>query len=133
MVVDVIFPGWMMWRRFAVAHDVPGVFEQVEEIKTFDFDTLVSGRCTRADIELQSQFMNDLKAAAGEALKSTRPGEGVDPCDLANRWGAYDNFIDRVVIKCVNTLTPNWADKLAAFDVFIWDQCFAMEQSLRID
>ena len=24
MVVDVIFPGWMPWRRFAVAHDVPG-------------------------------------------------------------------------------------------------------------
>jgi hypothetical protein len=33
----------MMWRRFAVAHDIPGSFEQVEEIKTFDFDTLVGG------------------------------------------------------------------------------------------
>ena len=25
MVVDVIFPGWMPWRRFAVAQDVPAV------------------------------------------------------------------------------------------------------------
>ena len=24
MVVDVIFPGWMMWRRFALAQDIPG-------------------------------------------------------------------------------------------------------------
>ena len=104
-----------------VAHAVVRTAEHkaVEKIKTFDFDTLVSRHVkrtgTRADVELQSQFMNDLKAAAGEALKSARPGEGVDPCDLANPWGVYDK-----VIKCVNTLTPR-ADKLAAFDVFIWD------------
>jgi len=23
--------------------------------------------------------------------------------------------------------------RLAAFDVYVWDQCYAMEQSLRID
>jgi len=33
----------------------------------------------------------------------------------------------------VNTLAPKWSKKLAAFDVFIWDQCYAMEQSLRIE
>ena len=44
-----------------------------------------------------------------------------------------DNYIDRVAIQCVNTLTPKWSSRLAAYDVFIWDQCYAMEQSLRID
>ena len=34
---------------------------------------------------------------------------------------------------CVNTLTPKWFGELAAFDVFIWDHCYAMEQSLRIN
>src|SRR4030095_1295608 len=57
MVVDVVFPGWMPWRRFAVAQDVEGYFAQVEEIKRFDFDTLVSGHVsrtgTKADVELQ--------------------------------------------------------------------------------
>jgi glyoxylase-like metal-dependent hydrolase (beta-lactamase superfamily II) len=137
MVVDVIFPGWMMWRRFAVAHDIPGVFAQVEEIKTFDFETLVSGHVTRtgthADVDLQSEFMNDLKSAAAGSLKTTRVGEGVDPRDLANPWAVYDNFIDRVVVQCVNALTPKWSQKLAGFDVYIWDQCYSMEQSLRID
>jgi len=33
----------------------------------------------------------------------------------------------------VNLLTPKWAERLAAFDVYIWDQCFTMEQSLRLD
>lgn len=137
MVVDIIFPGWMMWRRLAVAQDIPGYFEQVELIKSIDFDTLVSGHVTRtgtkADVELQSQFINELKAAAGQALKTTRPGEGLAPADQSNPWAYFDNYIDRVVIQCVNSLTPKWASKLAAFDVFIWDQCYTMEQSLRID
>jgi glyoxylase-like metal-dependent hydrolase (beta-lactamase superfamily II) len=137
MVVDVVFPGWMMWRRFALAQDIPGFFEQVEKIKTFDFDTLVAGHVARtgtpADVDLQSEFMSDLKAAAGGALKATRVGVGIDPRDMANPWAVFGNYVDRVVIQCVNELTPKWSDKLAGFDVFIWDQCYAMEQSLRID
>ena len=39
----------------------------------------------------------------------------------------------RVAAQCVNTLTPKWSTKLAGFDVYVWDQCYAMEQSLRIE
>jgi len=77
-------------RRFALAQDIPGFFDQVEKIKTFDFETLVAGHVartgTRADVDLQSEFMKGLKAAAGAALKSTRVGIGVDPRDTANPW-----------------------------------------------
>jgi hypothetical protein len=45
----------------------------------------------------------------------------------------FDNYIDRVVIKSVNAMTPKWSKRLAAFDVYIWDQCYSREQSLRID
>ena len=31
------------------------------------------------------------------------------------------------------TLPARFASRLAAFDVYVWDQCYAMEQSLRID
>jgi glyoxylase-like metal-dependent hydrolase (beta-lactamase superfamily II) len=137
MVVDIVFPGWMPWRRFAVAQEVSAYFAQVEQIERLDFDTLVSGHVartgTKADVELQLAFMNDLKSAAGDALKTTRLGEGVDPADLSNPWAVFDNYIDRVALKCVNTLTPRWSTRLAAFDVYIWDQCYSMEQSLRID
>lgn len=138
MVVDVIFPGWMPWRRFAVAQDVPGVFDQVERISTWDFDTLVSGHVartgTRADVETQRAFMQDLKHAAGAALKTTTPGDGLNTIDRSgNPWAVFDHYLDRVALACVNELTPKWANKLAAFDVYIWDQCYAMEQSLRID
>ncbi|MEI9863927.1 MAG: hypothetical protein WDN00_05120 [Limisphaerales bacterium] len=43
MVVDIIFPGWMPWRQFALAQDIPEYFLQVEEINHLKWDTLVSG------------------------------------------------------------------------------------------
>jgi glyoxylase-like metal-dependent hydrolase (beta-lactamase superfamily II) len=137
MVVDIVFPGWMPWRRFAVAQDVPGYFEQVETISNWNFGTLVAGHVartgTRADVALQLAFMEDLKAAAQTALKRTTPSEGLHPVDRGNPWAVFDHYIDRVALDCVNQLTPKWSTRLAAFDVYVWDQCYAMEQSLRID
>ena len=138
MVVDVVFPGWMPWRRFAVAHDVPGSLAQVEEIRKLDWDTLVGGHVARtgthADVDAQAEFIADVRQAAGTALASTRPGEGMNPLDQSsNPWAVFDDYIDRVAGQCVDRLTPKWSTRLAAFDAFVWDQCYAMEQSLRID
>lgn len=137
MVIDVIFPGWIPWRRFALAQDIPAYFTQVEQINKMKWETLVSGHVertgTHADVALQMEFMNDLRNAARLALQTTKLGEGLDAADKKNPWAVFDNYIDRVVIQCVNALTPKWSTKLAGFDVYIWDQCYAMEQSLRID
>jgi glyoxylase-like metal-dependent hydrolase (beta-lactamase superfamily II) len=137
MVVDVIFPGWMPWRRFALAQDVQGYFQQVEEIARHPFTTLVGGHVSRtgthADVQLQLEFINDLKVAAQSALKATELGGELNPADKANPWAVFDNYIDRVVVQCVNSVTPKWRSRLAGYDVYIWDQCYAMEQSLRID
>jgi glyoxylase-like metal-dependent hydrolase (beta-lactamase superfamily II) len=137
MVVDVVFPGWMPWRRFALAQDIPGYFAQVEEIGKLDWDTLVGGHVARtgthADVESQVEFNRDVKQAAATALATTKPGVGLNPLDAANPWAGFDNYIDRVAASCVNSLTPQWSTKLAGFDVYVWDQCYAMEQSLRIE
>lgn len=137
MVVDVVFPGWIPWRRFAVAQDVFGSMAQVEEIRKLDWDTFVGGHVARtgthADVEVQSEFYRDIRQAAATALATTKPAEGMTPDDQANPWAYFDNYIDRVAAQCVNTLTPKWEHRLGAFDVFIWDQCYSMEQTLRID
>jgi glyoxylase-like metal-dependent hydrolase (beta-lactamase superfamily II) len=137
MVVDVVFPGWMPWRRFALAQDIPGYFAQVEVIRKMDWETLVAGHVARtgthADVDVQAEFNQDVMQAAATALASTKPGEGLNPLDKANPWAGFDNYIDRVAAQCVATLTPKWSSKLAAFDVYVWDQCYAMEQSLRIE
>ena len=137
MVVDIVFPGWMPWRRFALAQDILGHFAQVEEIGKMDWDTFVGGHVARtgthADVDVQAQFNRDVKQAAATALATTKPGEGLNPLDKNNPWAFFDHYIDRVAAQCVNTLTPKWSTRLAAFDVYIWDQCYSMEQTLRIE
>jgi glyoxylase-like metal-dependent hydrolase (beta-lactamase superfamily II) len=138
MVVDVVFPGWMPFRRFAVAQDVRGALAQVEEIRKLDWETLVGGHVTRtgthADVDAQAEFGADVRQAAATALATTKPGEGMNPLDQqSNPWAVFDDYIDRVAGQCVERLTPKWSTRLAAFDTFAWDQCYAMEQTLRID
>jgi glyoxylase-like metal-dependent hydrolase (beta-lactamase superfamily II) len=137
MVVDVVFPGWMPWRRFALAQDIPAYFAQVEEIRAMNWETLVGGHVARtgthADVDVQAEFNRDIKQAATAALATTKLGEGLNPLDAGNPWAFFDNFIDRVAAQCVKTMIPKWSSRLAAFDVYIWDQCYAMEQSLRIE
>lgn len=138
MLIDVVFPGWMMWRNLALAEDIPGLFDVITSINgRYEFETLIAGHVgragTKADVELQIEFLTDLHNAAGQALGTTTPGEGVDPADFANPWAVFDNFLDRVIIKCAATMTPKWESRLSAFEVFIYEQCSAMEQSLRVD
>lgn len=137
MVVDLVFPGWMPWRRFALAQDVLGYFAQVEEIRGMEWDTFVGGHVARtgthADVDVQAEFNRDVKQAAASALASTPFGLGLNPRDKGNPWAFFDNYIDRVAAQCVSTLTPKWSSRLAAFDVYIWDQCYSMEQTLRIE
>ena len=138
MLIDVVFPGWMMWRDLALAEDVPGIFDVITSInERYDFDTLIAGHVgragTKADVELQIEFLTDLHNAAGQALGTTTPGEGVDPADFVNPWAVFDNFLVRVIVKCVATMAPKWQNRLSAFEVFIYEQCSTMEQSLRVD
>jgi glyoxylase-like metal-dependent hydrolase (beta-lactamase superfamily II) len=137
MVVDVVFPGWVPWRRFALAQDIPGYFAQVEEIRKMDWDTFVGGHVARtgthADVDVQAEFNRDVKQAAATALATTKFGEGLNPLDKNNPWAFFDHYIDRVAAQCVNTLTPKWSTRLGGFDVYVWDHCYSMEQTLRIE
>ena len=72
MFIDVIFPGWMPWRRLALAQDVHGFIARSHEILELEWETLISGHVTRLgtreDVEIQNEFIADLQMAAGTAL-----------------------------------------------------------------
>jgi len=137
MFVDVVFPGWMPFRRFGVAQDIPGYFEQVRELGHHPFEKLVGGHVSRIgtheDVELQIEFNDDIKAAASAALRGQAFATAATGIEPANSWAFVSDYTARVASQCVATMTPKWKDRLAAFDTFIWDQCYAMEQSIRVD
>ena len=78
-----------------------------------------AGADRKCGLDVQAEFNRDLKQAAATALASTKPGVGLNPLDNANPWAGFDNYIDRVAAQCVNTLTPKWSSRLAAFDVLL--------------
>lgn len=140
MMVDIVFPGWMMWKRLGVAQDVPGLVPAIDALLAKDFDLVVTGHVgrlgTRADVEQQKQFLTDLKEAAAKGLGGVSKSEvaaDMRPEDLANPWAFYRGFIDRAVNDCVSTMASKWQSKISGFDVWIYDQCATMEQSVRID
>ena len=137
MAVDLVFPGWMPFRRFAVAHDLPAWMAQVEMMAKLPFDKLVAGHVarlgTRADVLTQIEFDNDVKSTVAAALKEVPFVDGINPADAGNPWALTGDYTARVAARCVNALTQKWSNRLAGFDAFIWDQCYAMEQSLRVD
>jgi glyoxylase-like metal-dependent hydrolase (beta-lactamase superfamily II) len=137
MAVDIIFPGWMPFRRLAVSQDIPAWLGQVRYIDTLPFEKLVGGHVTRigshADVRTQIEYLDDLKATVGAALKTTPFVADINPADGGNAWALTGDYTARVAVQCVNALTPKWSHRLGGFDAFAWDQCYAMEQSLRVD
>ncbi|WP_246777627.1 MBL fold metallo-hydrolase [Rhizobium sp. BG4] len=137
MFVDVVFPGWMPYRRFGVAQDVPGYFQQVRDLDKHPFEKLVGGHVSRigthADVKLQIEFDDDIKAAVSAALQSQPYGINLPQAEAVNAWALVGDYTARVAGQCVASMTPKWMGILAAFDTFIWDQCYAMEQSIRVD
>jgi glyoxylase-like metal-dependent hydrolase (beta-lactamase superfamily II) len=138
MLVDVVYPGWMMWRRMGLATDIPGYFALVKSMNTrWDFDKLVSGHFfpgTKADVSTQFEFMTDLHNAVTEAI-STVPYDNktLNAADVRNPWAATRDWTDRLTNHCVNKVSGKWASRLAAYEVWIYEQCQALEQSIRVD
>jgi glyoxylase-like metal-dependent hydrolase (beta-lactamase superfamily II) len=138
MLVDVVYPGWMMWRRMGLAADIPGYYALVKSMNArWDFDKLVAGHFqpgTKADVSTQLEFMTDLHNAVTEAI-GTIPyaNDALNAADAKNSWAATRDWTDRLTNHCVNKVSPKWASRLAAYDVWIYEQCEALEQSIRID
>ncbi|MCY1364314.1 Metallo-beta-lactamase superfamily protein [compost metagenome] len=138
MLVDVVYPGWMMWRRLGLATDIRGYFQLVKEMSaTWDFEHLVAGHFqpgTKADVAAQYEFMADMHQASLEAIRTIPYADGkLDPANANNSWAATRDWMDRVTNHCVNAVTPKWSERLAGFDVWIYDQCAAVEQAIRLE
>ncbi|HAK60267.1 MAG TPA: hypothetical protein DCO77_07765, partial [Nitrospiraceae bacterium] len=87
MVVDVIFPGWVPFRRLALSDNINGWIEGNKAVLDFDFDTLIAGHVTRlgtrGDVELQLEYVQDIIDSFDSIMG--------DPNTLFNAIDAYDS------------------------------------------
>jgi glyoxylase-like metal-dependent hydrolase (beta-lactamase superfamily II) len=139
MLIDVVFPGWIPFRRLAVSQDIVGYYDLVKSInQRWDYKVLVSGHLTRVgtpdDVNVQREFLFDLYNAAATGLGTASFGGNTVPRNSRdNPWVLFRDYLDQVNNECVNALRNKWSKRLGGFDVWIYEQCSVVEQSIRID
>jgi DNA-binding transcriptional regulator YbjK len=89
---------------------------------------------TRADVEVQREFVSDLEKAAANA------NQNVTFSDIANQVGSFDNpwlifrkYVDTIDKQCEDAMLPKWENRLGGAESFMLTHCFTMTQSGRVD
>jgi glyoxylase-like metal-dependent hydrolase (beta-lactamase superfamily II) len=138
MLVDIIFPGWVPFAYLAIAKDTAGFIGAHDTaLKNYDFDTIVAGHLTRigtrADAEVQKEFVLDLERAAARA------NQNVSFMDIAARvgfddpWLLFSEYINTINKQCEEEMLPKWETRLGGVQSYMSTHCIAMTQSGRVD
>ena len=155
MVVDIIFPGWVPFRRLALSEDIRGWLKGHDAILQFNFKTLVAGHLTILGNNdsgvpakkhvIWAKEYNDEIAASIEAgyLDPTTLFEGVGVIFGADenafatnaKWALFSAFFDASTQRCVEALkisTGQWKGKLAGEETFNFANCEAYFAARRV-
>ena len=136
MVVDVLFPGWVPFKSFAVSQDIPGWVQAHDVAMDYPWTTLVGGHLGRLGVRqdgvVQKQYIADLEASTRAAIAV------VDPTPFfqmyyPNAWAIFKAYLDAVSSKAADPVIAKYTGVLAAADVYTFLNAAAMLDSLRID
>jgi glyoxylase-like metal-dependent hydrolase (beta-lactamase superfamily II) len=137
MLVDVVFPGWIPFMNLALAKDVPGFVAAHRQALSYPFETFIGGHLTRLgtrqDVSTQMEYVNDLKANAGKALKTVDFMAIAKETGFENQWLLFDKYFEAVAKACADMTIPKWRDRLGGADIWTQSHCKVMAESLRID
>jgi glyoxylase-like metal-dependent hydrolase (beta-lactamase superfamily II) len=137
MLVDVVYPGWMPYKNLGVAVDVPGFVEAHRQALRFDFQTLVAGHVsrlgTRADVELQLSFLKDLYEGAQRAYAAIPfPQFLAAQKKRKTTWELHADYEVVLINHVVADIGPRWRGRLAGFDAYFRDNCWAMLETIVV-
>jgi glyoxylase-like metal-dependent hydrolase (beta-lactamase superfamily II) len=138
MLVDIVFPGWVPFAYLAITKDTAGFIEAHDiALNNYDFDTIVAGHLTRlgsrADVEVQKEFVLDLERAAARANQNVSFMDIATKVGFDNPWLLYSEYINAVNKQCEGEMIPKWESRLGGTETFMSTHCFAMTQSGRVD
>ncbi len=139
MLVDVIYPSWVPFANIAMSKHIPGFMAHHDYTLEFDFDVMVTGHLTRlgtrADVEIQREYMNDIKEAAQHALELTpakrEMSEGL--IGMENRYVYFKTMYDAAAGEAAQPVLKKWSGVLGGVETFAVNHTFIMYQSLRLD
>jgi hypothetical protein len=83
---------------------------------------------------VSGDYVTDLRAGAEAAIVSLDPTPFFAKYGpTGNACGIFEGYLDAVSRQVADPVIAKYAGKLAAVDVFTFDNAFAMLESLRID
>ncbi|HEY3606995.1 MAG TPA: MBL fold metallo-hydrolase [Pseudonocardiaceae bacterium] len=138
MVVDFLFPGWVPFKDLGISQDIPAWVRMHDVALSYPWRTLVGGHLgrlgTRSDAMLQRDYVTDLRTQSEAAIK------GLDPTPYfakygptGNAWAIFKGYLDGATQQITDVVVAKYAGKLAAVDVFTFDNAFKILESLRTD
>lgn len=133
MVVDVLFPGWVPFRRLALSSDIDGwVKGHLSMLEYVDSETkIIAGHVTKlgskADLALQLEYVGDIIKSVGETYldPTTLMGGGVgnsavdtydsvhgpySAFDTAAKWSLFSAFYDAATMRCATVLDEKYIE-----------------------
>ena len=139
MLVDIVYPGWIVFDGLAGSENVTGFIRAHDiALNNYDFDKFVGGHVIRLgtpqDIITQKEFVSDLKAAAQTGLKSVNfSSVAQEVGGFSNPWLVTKTYFDTITGQCIDIMKDKWESRLGGINVFLADNCNAMTRSLRVD
>jgi glyoxylase-like metal-dependent hydrolase (beta-lactamase superfamily II) len=148
MVVDIVFPGWVPFRRLALSTNVSGWASGYDDVLKFDFDTLVGGHLTRLgtrhDVEVGKEYVEDIKKFIEEvyldanalfsavgALDNQQGMRGFAFATVA-KWALFAGFFDFSAKHCSDQLDAKWFGVLGGAETFDFQNCEAWFVARRL-
>ena len=125
------------FKDLAITESVPDFIQAHDDILSYDFDTFIGGHITRLgtrdDVETQKEYILDMQTNAAQALQSVDFFAIAGDVGFENPWLLFDTYLDAVAEECTDLTLEKWRNTLGGADVFTFDHCFKLVESLRID
>jgi glyoxylase-like metal-dependent hydrolase (beta-lactamase superfamily II) len=139
MLVDVFYPGWVPFANIAMSKHIPGFMAHHDHALSFEFDTVITGHLTRLgtrqDIQIQREYMHDIRDAAQHALELTPAKRDMsrDSVGLKHTYKYFQTMYNAAVEEAAEPVIDKWRDRLGGVEMFAANHTFIMYQSLRLD
>ena len=131
------FPGWVTFKNFSLAEDIPGFLQAHDQALAYDFTTFIGGHVnrvgTRADVLASKAYAQDVQSNAKRAFEVVDYAKAVADVPPQNVFAIYKVYLDAVAQVCTDATLATWKDRLGGADTFTFDNCWVMVESLRTD
>ncbi|MFB7287331.1 MBL fold metallo-hydrolase [Actinacidiphila glaucinigra] len=139
MLVDVIYPGWVPFTNIAQSKHIPGFMAHHDHTLAFDFDTMITGHLTRLgtrqDVEMQREYMHDIRDAAQHALELTpvKRARARDTVGTEHIYEYFKTMYEGAAAEAAKPVIDKWSGRLGGVETLGVNHTLTMYHSLRLD